>query len=81
MAFLSQARGGSGNSLADLITRCEHSRVHAELKRRRPDVDWHEQVMGEEEEQKCSAILRRDTRSDVLRHRLEELTKELGGSG
>ena len=35
--------------------------------------------MGGEEEQKCSAILRRDTRPDVLRHRLEELNKELGG--
>ena len=30
------------------------------------------------EEQKCSEILRGDTRSDVLRHQLEELTKELG---
>ena len=35
--------------------------------------------MRDEEEKKCSAILRGDTRSDVLRHRLEELTKELGG--
>ena len=35
--------------------------------------------MGGEEEQKCSAILRRDTRPDVLWHRLKKLTKELGG--
>ena len=72
---------GGNNSLADLITRCEHSRINEELKCGRPDVDWHEHVMGEVEEQKCSAILRGDTCSDVLRHRLEELTKELGDSG
>ena len=69
-----------GNSLADLITCCEPSRINAELKRQRPNVNWREQVIGGEEE-KCSAILRGDTRSDVLWHRLEELTKELGGSG
>ena len=79
--FQAKHVAGVDNSLADLTTRCEHSRVNEELKHRRPDVDWHEQVMGEEEEQKCSAILRGDTRSDVLRNRLEELTKELGGSG
>ena len=79
--FQAKHVAGVDNSLADLITRCEHSRVNAELNRRRPDVDWREQVMGGEEEQKCSAILLRDTRSDVLRHRLEELTKEFGGSG
>ena len=36
--------------------------------------------MGGKEEAKCSAILRGDTRSDVLRHRLEELKREIGGS-
>ena len=35
--------------------------------------------MGGEEEQKCSAISRGDTRPDVLQHPLEELTEELGG--
>ena len=34
---------------------------------------------GGEEGQTCSAIVQANTRSDVLRHRLEELTKELGG--
>ena len=34
---------------------------------------------GGEEKQKRSAILQGDTRPDVLRHRLKELTKELGG--
>ena len=36
-------------------------------------------MIGGEEEQKCLAILRGDTRSDVLRHRLEDITKEVGG--
>ena len=72
--FQAKNLAGVDNSLADLIIRCEHSRVNAELKRRKLDVDWREQVMGKEKEQKCSAILRGDTRSDVLWHRLEELT-------
>ena len=55
--FQAKHVAGMDNSLADLITRCDHGRVNEELKRRRPDVDWHEQVMEEEEEQKCSAIL------------------------
>ena len=63
-----------GNSLADLITCCEPSRINAELKRLRPDVNWREQVM-------CSAIFRGDTRSDVLWRQLNNLTKELGGCG
>ena len=44
----SQAKyvAGVDNSLADLITRCEPSRINAELKRQRPDVNWREQVMG-----------------------------------
>ena len=40
--FQAKHVAGVDNSLADLITLCEHSRVNAELKRRRPDVDWHE---------------------------------------
>ena len=52
---------GKDNSLADLITRCEPSRFNAELKRQRPDVNWREQVMRREEEEKCSTILRGDT--------------------
>ena len=67
------------NSLPDLITRCEPSRINAELKRQTPDVYWRKQVMRGEEE-KCSAILRGDTRSYVLRRQLEELTRELGSS-
>ena len=67
---------GVENILTGLIIRDEHSRMNAELKRRRPDVQWREQVMGREE--KCSLILRGDTRSDVLRRRLEGLTKEIG---
>lgn len=34
--------------------------------------------MGGEEKEKCSVILRRDIRSDVLSRLLEELTEELG---
>ena len=49
---------GVDNSRADLVTRCEPSRINAELKRRRPDVNWREQVIGREEEEKYSAILR-----------------------
>lgn len=47
---------GVDKSLADLITRCEPSKINAELNRRRSDVPWCEQVMGREE--KC---LRGDT--------------------
>ena len=68
---------GVENILTGLIIRDEHSRMNAELKLRRPDVHWREQVMGREKE-KCSLILRGDTRSDVLRRRLEGLTKEIG---
>ena len=38
------------SSLADLITRCESSRINAEIYRQRPDVNWREQVMGGGEE-------------------------------
>ena len=38
-------------------------------------------VMEEEEKEKCSEILRGDTRSDELRHRLDRLMRELGGCG
>ena len=72
--FQAKHVAGMYNSLADLITRCEPSRINAELKCQRPDVNWCEQVMGGEEEEKCFAILRGNTRSDVLRRRLEELT-------
>ena len=71
---------GVDSSLADLIELCEYSSINAELKRQRTDVDWRKQVLGGEEEEKCSTILRCDMRTDVLRHRLEELTRELGGS-
>ena len=71
---------GEDNSLADLIIFCEHGNINAELKRRRPDVNWREKVMGGEEEW-CSTILRRDTRSDLLRRQLEEFTTELGSCG
>ena len=37
--FQAKHVAGVDNSLAELITRCEHSRVNEELKRRRPDVD------------------------------------------
>ena len=79
--FQAKHVAGMYNSLADLITRCEPSRINAELKCQRPDVNWCEQVMGGEEEEKCFAILRGNTRSDVLRRQLEELTRELGGCG
>ena len=39
---------GVDNYLADLITRCEHSKINAELNRRRPDGNWHEQMVGGE---------------------------------
>lgn len=65
---------GMDNSLADLITRCKRNTINAELKRRRPDVNWREQVMRRDEKEKYSAMLRRDTCSDLLRCRLEEFT-------
>ena len=79
--FQAKHVAGAENVLADLITRCEPDKINAELKRLRPDVDWREQVMGAEEKEKCSEILRGGTRSDELQRRLEELTKELGGYG
>ena len=69
------------NSLARLITRREPSRIDTELNHQRLDVNWREQVMGGEEEEKCSVILRCDTRSNVLWRQQEELTGELGGCG
>ena len=65
LGFQAKHVSGVDRSLADLITRCEPSKINAELKRRRPDVNWRKQVVGGEEE-KCSAILRGDTRSDAV---------------
>ena len=64
--FQAKHVAGVDISLADLITRCEPSRINAELKRQRPDGNWREQVMGREEE-KCSEILLEDTHSNMLR--------------
>ena len=80
LSFHSKHVTGMDNSLAHLITRCKPSNNNAELKRQRSNVNWHEQVMGGGEE-KCSVILRGDTRSDVLRRQLEEPTKEFSSFG
>ena len=77
--FQAKHVAGVHNSLANFLNRCEHSKINAEIWRQRPDVNWCEQVMAGEE--KCSAILRGDTRSDVLRRRLEGFIKELGSFG
>lgn len=53
-------------------------KINAELKCRRPYVDWGEWVMGEKEEEECSAIVQRDTRSDTLRRRHEDSTNDFG---
>lgn len=52
---------GVDNSMADLINRCEHSELNAELRHRRRDVDWREQEMRRKEEEKCSDLARRYT--------------------
>lgn len=65
---------GVDNSFPGLIIRCERNGINVELTRQRPNVNWREQMVGEET---CSVILRGYTRSDVLRCQLEELTSEL----
>lgn len=60
------------NSLSDLFTRCKPRNNNGKLKRRRPRVNYHDQVMGGGE--RCSMILRGDMCSDVLRRQLGELT-------
>lgn len=70
---------GKENVLADLIARCEPNKIDAELKHRRPDFNWREQVMVRDEKGKWSDILRGDTWSDELWCQLEKLTRDLGG--
>ena len=72
--FQAKHVAGVDNSLAGLITRCEPSKINAELKRQRPDVIWRKQLVRVKGEEKRSAILRGDTRLDVLRRRLEKMT-------
>lgn len=72
--FLVEARGRRG----EYFCLPNHPlRTNAELNLPRSDVDWYEQVM-ENEKKKCSEIFRWGTCSDMLWHRLEEFTKELG---
>lgn len=48
--FQAKNEAGEDISIADLITRCEPSKINAELKRRKRYVIWHKQLVENEEE-------------------------------
>lgn len=68
-------------TLANGLTRWDHSMLTDELTNRRPDVNWQEHELGEKEERLYFNSSCTDAQPGALRGHVETLMKEFGGCG